>query len=402
MSLLATQFSVSVTYLIALSLIVTGPIQLVFTRFVADKTYEKNNAVIIPNLLGVMLIVTVFALLIVMGLWFFIHYVSVLYKFSLGLSFIVMCNLWVVMTLVSGLRSHYGWLLLSFFIGYLMTIVFALILNRFGIEGIVIGFYLGQSILLFSLLLTIFRYYPVRWRMSFEFLKFKHLHYHLILIGLFYNIAIWVDKAVFWFSEHTSQSIIGPLRSSIIYDLPIFFSYLTIITGMSVFLLRMETDFSQACQQYFYSLENYTLSMIKKARYNLYEKIRLGLWDVVKVQSVTCILCILSVEWLFSLLGISLLYVPLFTVLSIAVIFQILYLSLLNVCFYLGFNALAVKMTVFFAISNGIFTYLSSHLETNLFGYGYLLSTVMTSLFGLWGIFRKMPYLEQTVFNRRS
>ncbi|MFP5464186.1 MAG: exopolysaccharide Pel transporter PelG, partial [Gammaproteobacteria bacterium] len=41
--LLITQFQVSVTWLIALSLILTGIVQLAFTRFTADRHFEKRE-----------------------------------------------------------------------------------------------------------------------------------------------------------------------------------------------------------------------------------------------------------------------------------------------------------------------------------------------------------------------
>ena len=68
-----TRFQVSVTYLIMLSLVLTGPIQLSFTRWVADRLFEKRAAMIAPNFLGALLIVIVGAgllgLLAVATLW---------------------------------------------------------------------------------------------------------------------------------------------------------------------------------------------------------------------------------------------------------------------------------------------------------------------------------------------
>ena len=45
--------------------------------------------------------------------------------------------------------------------------------------------------------------------------------------------------------------MVGPLRSSLIYDLPIFLAYLAVIPGMAVFLLRIETDFAEAHGRFF-------------------------------------------------------------------------------------------------------------------------------------------------------
>jgi hypothetical protein len=55
---LVTQFQTSVTYLVASSLILTGLLQLAFTRFVSDRLFEKKKAMILPNLHGLLLLVS--------------------------------------------------------------------------------------------------------------------------------------------------------------------------------------------------------------------------------------------------------------------------------------------------------------------------------------------------------
>ena len=67
--------------------------------------------------------------------------------------------------------------------------------------------------------------------------------------GLLYNLGIWIDKLIFWFTPSTSEPVLGPLRASIIYDLPIFLAYLSIVPGMAVFLVRVETDFAEAVRR---------------------------------------------------------------------------------------------------------------------------------------------------------
>ena len=55
---LVTQFQVSVTYLMLTSLVLTGAVQLGFTRFIADRLYEKKDNAILPNFNGLLLLVT--------------------------------------------------------------------------------------------------------------------------------------------------------------------------------------------------------------------------------------------------------------------------------------------------------------------------------------------------------
>ena len=60
-SVLVTQFQTSVTYLVASSLILTGLVQLAFTRFISDRLFEKKRELVLPNLHGLLLIVIVAA-----------------------------------------------------------------------------------------------------------------------------------------------------------------------------------------------------------------------------------------------------------------------------------------------------------------------------------------------------
>ena len=55
------QFQVSVTYLISLSLILTGPLQLSFTRFISDRLFEKRDDLVLSNYNGVVLVSTIVA-----------------------------------------------------------------------------------------------------------------------------------------------------------------------------------------------------------------------------------------------------------------------------------------------------------------------------------------------------
>ena len=55
------QFLVSVTYLVAASLSLSGIAQLLFTRFVADRLFEKKDGTILPNLIGLLTMMNLLA-----------------------------------------------------------------------------------------------------------------------------------------------------------------------------------------------------------------------------------------------------------------------------------------------------------------------------------------------------
>ena len=73
----------------------------------------------------------------------------------------------------------------------------------------------------------------------------------LVMVGFFYNFGIWIDKFIFWINHDTSIPVIGVLRASPIYDIPIFMSYICIVPGMAIFLMRMETEFVDYYHRYY-------------------------------------------------------------------------------------------------------------------------------------------------------
>ena len=237
------QFTTSVTWIMGASLTLTGLLQLVFTRFIADRLFEGKDHIINPNLFGAIMLTSLVSLLIGVVLALTLFEQSFAYEMLMIANFVTLSNIWIVVIFVAGLK-RFKLILVAFSVGYGSTVVLSSLLMQFGLTGLLCGLLAGHSVLLFMMLAVIIPEYPVVEAVRTDFLKRKQVFPILIFIGFFYNLGIWADKLIFWLYPGTSEAIIGPLRSSMIYDMPIFLAYLSIIPGMSVFLLRIETDLS--------------------------------------------------------------------------------------------------------------------------------------------------------------
>ncbi|RMH00668.1 MAG: hypothetical protein D6699_07460 [Aquificota bacterium] len=151
-----TRFQVSVTYLIALSLIYSGFGQLVFTRYVADRIFEREYYRLMPNLLGLLTIFMASAFLISLPLsiYFFAREAGYSYALIFSLTFTVLVGLWLVNIVLVGLK-RYKFILLSFALAYLTFFLIGYVLSSFGLNGLMVAFFLSQS-LLFLMLLAYF------------------------------------------------------------------------------------------------------------------------------------------------------------------------------------------------------------------------------------------------------
>lgn len=393
------QFLVSVTYLMAVSLILSGLFQHVFTRWVADRLYENRNPVILPNLMGVIWVSTLLSLAIsLLALVWLFPDTSVMYKLLMLANFVVLCNLWPVTIFLSSMKS-YRRIVVVFALGYATAITASLQLASFGLEGLLTGLLMGHSLLFFSFFYTIIRQYPGETLIRFDFARRKQIFPALILTGLLFNAAVWADKFIFWFHPHTSQSIIGDLRASIIYDLPIFLAYLAIIPGMAVFLVRMETDFSEAYERFYDAVRNGdTIGRINGFRDDMVLVARNGIYEICKVQGLTVVLLFLWGKELLSAIGISTLYLPLFYVDLVAVSIQLILLAIQNVLFYLDARGINLTLCFLFLTSNIVFTLITINLGAAFYGYGYAAATLVSALAGLALLSRKFDRLEYETF----
>ena len=391
-------FQICVTYLMAGSLIWTGGMQLMFTRFVADQTYANNKVEVLPNLFGALLVTMAGGFVWAAPFIFWSFEEPFIRELLLLSNFIVLSGLWITLIFLSGMKAYRRivWTLVK---GYSLGIVVALAASSWALNGLLLGVLIGHGYLLFSFLHHIVREYPGRSLLKFDFLRNRRNFYTLFAVGTLYYLAVWVDKFIFWFVPVTSEAVIGPLRASIIYDLPIFLAYLFILPGMAVFLVTMEADFAEQHERFYRAVrEGDTLMHIEYRRDQMVYAARQGIYEIFKVQGLTVMLCLLWGRELLNAVGISPLYIHLFYIDVVAVSVQVLLMAILNVLFYLDARKEVLLITACFFITNLVFTFATLHLGAETFGYGFAASVTLSAFLSLFILSRKFNRLEYETF----
>lgn len=393
------QFLVSITYLMAASLIITGGCQLLFTRFVSDRLYEKRPEALTPNLFGLLALMTgVFGTIgAVVCFGFFADQTFAYRALMLG-NFVVLINLWVVVIFLSGMKAYNRILVIMFF-GYATMVAAAYVLRHANKEGLLLAFLLGHAVLLYTFLVEVTRQFPIRRRLAFEFLDRRQIFPSLAFTGLFYYLGIWADKFLFWFNHATSEAVVGPLRASEIYDIPIFLAYLTIIPGMAVFLVRIETDFAENYDRFYGAIRGgEALDHVYFLKDQMTASIRQGVLEIFKVQGVTVLLFFLWAEEILELLSISTNYLPLLYVDVVGVSVQMVLMSLLNVLFYLDRRGTVLIITATFFLANVALTLLTQTMGVIYFGYGFVGATMIATFLTIVLLNRIVRELEYETF----
>lgn len=396
---LVRQFQTILTYLIATSLILTGMVQLSFTRYAADRIFSKEHFRLLPNLNGLILLVTTVSGLLGFPaalLGFPQH--SMLLRLLVGACFVTLCNVWISAILLSGLKAYKS-ILLNFSIGYGLALLLAWWLRHGNLEGLMLAFLTGQFVLFMGMLYVVYRGYPSRQFIEFDFLRPGRMYLSLVFTGLFYNLGIWADKFVFWLHSWTGERVVGFLRASQVYDLPVFIAYLAIIPGMAVFLLRMETDFVEYYDRFYDAVrEGGSLSYINEMKDEMVRIAREGIYDIMKIQGIATLLVVAGGRTLLQWAGIAEVHLPLLYIQVVAAGFQVVLLGLLNVFFYLDRRRRVLLLTALFAVLNGLLTWLSIWLGPFVYGYGFALALVITIAIGMALLDRDLDRLEYETF----
>ncbi|MCE1251295.1 MAG: exopolysaccharide Pel transporter PelG [Comamonadaceae bacterium] len=397
---LVTQFQTSVTYLVACSLIYTGLVQLAFTRFISDRLFEKQKHLVMPNLHGLLVLVLLGAgALGSLALFVLLPGQSLLYRLLMLAGFALLCGVWVLTVLLSGMK-RYKAIVALFGLSYTLIVASALLLRPWGLEGLLGGFVLGHYVLLAGMwLLVVKEFSPARQLVAFDFLQPGKLYPALVAIGFLYNLGIWADKFMFWFFPPTSQPIIGELRASLIYDLPVFLSYLSIIPGMAVFLVRIETDFVEYYDKFYDAVRGGgSLEYIETMRDEMVYAIQQGLGEIAKIQTLAVLTTFVAGPWVLDALGISRLYLPLLYVQVLGAGLQVGLMAVLNVFFYLDQRRIVLLLCVQFVLLNVLLTGYTLLHGAALYGYGFALATLLTLATGLLLLSRSLHRLEYRTF----
>ena len=397
------QFQVSVTGLIVSSLILSSSVQHSYTRYVSDRLFEKKPEQVLPSLMSICLVVTVICGVLIYS---FINYLfkdaSVCYRLCFASTFVILANIWPCSNLLAGLKK-YTELLICFSASYLIFIAAAFLLRTDGLSGLMVAFMLSQFFILLGMLMIVFKYFFSNHLIDFDYFSRKKTYVSLVFASLFFNLGVWIDKIIFWAWPETSHHVIGVLRASTIYVLPMFFAFLSMIPGFAVFVFRVEADFSVYYDYYFRAVrDGGTFKEIVEKRDQLVIKSRAAIFDLIKMQSIIVLFVYLFGESLLSYFRVPTMHFYLLRTDTLSVTFFLMLIAITNMLFYLDKRILVLNLSLFFLVSNAVLTLITLRLGILYYGYGFCASLFLTCLVGLYCLDKHFRNLEYSTFMLRK
>ena len=242
-----------ISYSFAIALIFFGAIEMPITRYLADKLYLEDISTLRPLYFTIL-----FVIILLGGAGSYLFYIdlprSLFFKVSTTALYTSIFTVWVAMVFL-GAAKRYTQIVVGFLVGGFASALLSIWGGQhYQLVGNIAGLALGQGILSIYLSIRVILEFQTRDQFSLEIVDYFMRYRRLIVIGISYYCAIWIDKFIYWFSS-LGIHIEGPFYTNLYYDTSMFLAYLTIVPSLSFFLVRIETSFYQAYRNYFSVIE---------------------------------------------------------------------------------------------------------------------------------------------------
>ena len=391
-------FRLTIIYVYAFSLILVGLLQMPLTRYLADLLFARDVGMYLPTYVASLILVGVVQAVIGLAavtLWsdWSLHYGLHAVALYIAVSFI-----WVAMIFITTVKDFLS-VSLAFVGGGIISLVAGYWLGQTrGTEGYLAGYTLGQVFIFLFLSVRIAVEFRTNLGISFDFLRHLRLYPSLVFVGFGYNLAIWVDKFVFWFGS-TGHHVDAFMYSCEQYDVPMFLAYLTIVPAMSLFLIRIETSFYQYYRDFYGAIVGKrSLGAIRRQKEDLVDSIKLSIGRLLKIQGTLSLFAILAVPYLIDVLRLNWLHMSILRIGILGAFLHVLMLLLTICLLYFEFRLETFLLTALFLVLNFGATYLTVGWGLAFYGYGYLFACFVTLLVGVAILDHRLRNLEYITF----
>lgn len=389
-------FTGTVVYVFGGSLVITGLIQIVLARFIADKIYRGEYDTIIASYFPVLICSS--ALLLITGVPIAaIFDISIASKVLIVSLFLTVGCLWITVIFVDTTQGYRS-VVAIFLIGSAAAFVAGiLMLRHFGLEGLLAGYALGHALMLVLLMQRLLAEFGFPTSLDWGILGYVRMFPLLVVIGLMHNLGVWIDKIIFWTSDLAVSS--AGIVTAPKYDSAAFLGFLTTLPAITHFFVRLEADFSSNFQRYYDEVFfRSPYEEIEKAAEHLRSSVFQAFRSVIAFQSMFSFLSAFYGEELLALLGLPVSQVGMFRYGVAGSLFLVFLLFSTVILMYLDRQKEIVICVGTLLGLNAILSFLSLKMGYQYYGLGFAVAAFISMLVGLLHLANQLYSLEYMTF----
>ena len=204
---------------------------------------------------------------------------------------------------------------------------------------------------------------------------------------------------MFWWMSDQKKQIAGLLYAAPQYDTAVYLSFLSIVPGMAVFFLRLETDFADKYEGFFKAIEERgSLADIRAARQAVIDSLKSGILHLFKIQGIFTAFIVAFARPIAEAAGIGSIQTGIFQVTLFGAFLLVCFLSMLTVLFYFDDQKGALIASVVFAAANAGLAIPTIMAKEAWYGYGFVVSAGIALLIVTWRVNHRVSRMEEMVF----
>lgn len=383
-----------IVYNFSFSLVLSAPVYMIMTRYLADQIHVRNVTTTPTVMLESLMMVFVFNLPI--ALFFYAYYfeMNMALRLAAFANLFLIAGVWLLGVYLTALKD-FAAVTRSFIIGMLVAIISAEFFSDHTAAGMVAGYNAGMALIVFLLGARVFAEYPYRLTTEFSLRPFWHKYWELAVGGFFYNGALWIDKWIMWYAPQAAE-LDTKMRFFPDYDSAMFLAAMSILPTLALFVFSVETSFFNHYRRFYGAiLAHASLRRVRALHAKIVESILEGGRNVMLLQGAVCFLAILLAPQIFKFAGMFYVQLSIFRLGALGSFFQVLLLFATIILAYFDCRRMNMWIFVFYFVSNTILTLICLQYGFEYYGYGFFLSSCMTFMLAAVLIFnhvRKLPY----------
>lgn len=383
-----------IVYNFSFSLALSAPVYFIMTRYLADQIHVKNVTSTPTVMLESMMMVFAFNFALAVFFYGFYFNMPLALRLAGFANMFLIAGVWLLSVYLTALKdfSSVTW---TFIIGMVIAVLAAEYLMKYGAAGMVAGYDIGLSIIVFMLAGRIFSEYPYHLTTNFAIKPFWKKYWELAVGGFCYNAALWIDKWLMWFAPE-SVELDSKLRFFPDYDSAMFLAAMTILPSIALFVFSIETNFFHHYRRFYGNiLAHASMRRIRQFHAKIMEAIVEGARSIVVIQGVIAFLFIIMAPQIFEHLRMFFVQLGIFRLGVLGSFFQVLILFATIILSYFDCRRSNMWIFVIYLALNTLFTLITIQMGYSYYGYGFFLASALTFFIAasiLLSHVRKLPY----------
>ncbi|RSK28321.1 hypothetical protein EJF36_16430 [Bacillus sp. HMF5848] len=393
--------TISLSYCFIFSQLIFSVQHLTLTRYLADQLYELKYERVIPSYVGLTKTSLLLAVVLV-AFFMMVAKLPVYLELIIVAFFMIMLLIWNTFMFITALKD-YKIVSIAFLIGGTIIVIGEFLVVFFSditsysvflaTSIFYIPFIVGMMVTLAILFVVLVRTFSYKGdERGLDYLTYIDYYPKFVIIGTLYTAGLWIANFVIWFGEGASE-LYDFFIFNMTYDVPVFWSYLSIVPTLMFFVISVETRFYERYRSFYgYINEGGSLQQIQRSKERMIQVLKEEILRLLRNQGVVTFMCIIAASWIASLLQAGPEFVAIFRLTLIGAYFNAMILVLQLLLLYFEDLKGAMITSIVFFVSILVLSIVL--LPLGIKGYG--LSFSIGSILGfVYAAYRLNSYIQQ-------